>query len=192
MSSPEWTTHNADADGTIKELMGLFDTPAFARRGQDLEHSLRRIHALCRRLRDQHMEMVRVRLRQWSRVAAGPEDWRDVFAEPIDGLWKLALAEPPVWGGVFAAPKQKRSAAANLIASARRFNGKWQQMIDLINLEPTNRVIDEYNKYYVIEKECVMGSARLAQRHFTPTPRLTCQTLLREHPLLPVPELITV
>ena len=28
--------------------------------------------------------MVRVRLRQWSRVAAGPEDWSEVFAGPID------------------------------------------------------------------------------------------------------------
>ena len=63
-------------DREIKELMGLFDLPAFARRGQDLEYSLRRIHTRCREQREEFLEMVRVRLRQWSRVAAGPEDWQ--------------------------------------------------------------------------------------------------------------------
>ena len=31
------STLNADIETEVKELMGLFDLPAFARRGQDLE-----------------------------------------------------------------------------------------------------------------------------------------------------------
>jgi hypothetical protein len=50
-------------------------------------------------------------------------------------------------------------------------------------------VIEHYNRYYVLEKECVMGSARLAARFFTPIPSLTVDRLLRDHPLLPVPRL---
>ena len=50
-------------------------------------------------------------------------------------------------------------------------------------------MIDQYNRYYVLEKECVMGSARLAARHFTPVERVTKPSLLEEHPALPVPEL---
>ncbi|MGZ3316444.1 MAG: hypothetical protein ACXU95_03995, partial [Isosphaeraceae bacterium] len=67
-------------ESEIKELMGLFDVPAFARRGQDLEYSLKRIHARCLQEREESLEMVRLRLRQWSRVATGPGDWSDVFA----------------------------------------------------------------------------------------------------------------
>ena len=61
--------------------------------------------------------------------------------------------------------------------------------LERLNLEPTNTVIDQYNRYYVLEKECVMGSARLAARHFTPVPQLTTATLADDHPTLPVPEL---
>ena len=49
-------------------------------------------------------------------------------------------------------------------------------------------MIDHYNRYYVLEKECVMGSGRLAARFFTPIPLLTPAQLLQDHPLLPVPE----
>ena len=59
-----------------------------------------------------------------------------------------------------------------------------------VNLGPTNHVIDQYNKYYVFEKECVMGSARLASRHFTPVSQLSPEVLLRDYPMLPVPELL--
>ncbi len=39
-------------------------------------------------------------------------------------------------------------------------------------------MIDQYNRYYVLEKECSLGSARLAARHFTPKPPLTREALL--------------
>ena len=65
-----------------------------------------------------------------------------------------------------------------------RFNRRWAQFLERLNLEPINTVIDQYNRYYVLEKECVMGSARLAARHFQPVPRLTTSTLLdRSSPL---------
>ena len=50
-------------------------------------------------------------------------------------------------------------------------------------------MIDQYNRYYVLEKECVLGSARLALRHFTAKTRLTRAALDADYPPLPVPEL---
>ena len=176
-------------DSEIKELMGLFDVPAFARRGQDLEYVLKRTHARCLQVREESLEMVRMRLRQWSRVATGPEDWSDVFAGPIDSLWQRVQPEPPVWAVRAAPARQKRAVARDLVASIQRFNVKWRQFLESLNLEPTNRVIDQYNQYYVLEKECVMGSARLASRHFAPVPQLSREVLLRDYPMLPVPEL---
>ena len=87
---------------------------------------------------------------------------------------------------------QKRTVARDLVASVQRFNVRWRQFLGSLNLGPANEVIDQYNKYYVFEKECVMGSARLASRHFTPVPQLSPEVLLRDYPMLPVPELLAL
>jgi hypothetical protein len=174
-------------DGEIKELLGLFDLPAFARRGQDLEYALRRVHSRCRDQREEFLEMVRVRLRQWSRVAAGPGDWKEVFVEAIDSLWLLALSDPPSWADRVAPARQLRIVARDLKASVERFNDRWWQYLQSLNLGPTNGVIDQYNRYYLIEKECVVGSARLAARCFVPVALLTPDSLLGEYPTLLVP-----
>jgi hypothetical protein len=176
-------------DVEIRELIGLFDLPAFARRGQDVEFAVGRIHARCREHREELFEMVRLRLRQWARVACGPGDWKAAFSGPVGALWELAGAGEPSWGAAHPRPREQRTVARDLVASLGRFNRRWLQFLDSLNLDPANRIIDQYNKYYVLEKECVMGSARLAARHFNPLPLFSRESLLREYPLLPVPEL---
>jgi len=174
----------------IKELLGLFDTPAFVRRGQDLEYAIGRLHARCRHQRDSLLEMVRLRLRQWASVATGPDDRAGVFAAPIAALWPLSGAAHPVWALQPALSRRRRAVARDLVASVIRFNDRWATALDRLNLAPVNRMIDQYNRYYVLEKECVLGSARLAQRHFTPRVHLTCTALGEEYPPLPVPGLL--
>jgi hypothetical protein len=178
-----------NVDPEIKELLGLFDVPAFARRGQELEYTLRRMHDHCRQRREEMLEMVHLRLRQWSKVAAGPEDWAPEFTAPIDSLWILTKAAEPSWAGLSAPPRQRRAVARDLKSSIERFNERWGHFLDALNLDPANKVIDQYNQYYVLEKECVMGSARLAARYFTAIPRLSPASLRQDHPHLPVPEL---
>ncbi len=182
-------TLNADIETEVKEMMGLFDTPAFARRGQDLEITLRRLHDRCRNARGELLDMVQLRLRQWSRAVTGPDAWSNVFAASIEPLWPLAEAEPPHWAESPAPIRRQRIIAGDLIAAVLRFNRRWPRFLEQLNLEPVNTVIDQYNRYYVLEKECVMGSARLAARHFQPVPLLSTSTLLNDHPPLPVPEL---
>jgi hypothetical protein len=180
---------NSDIETEVKELMGLFDLPAFARRGQDLEATLHRMQLRCRVARGNLLEMVHLRLRQWSSAAVGNESWRGAFTSTIESLWVLADAGPPRWGFSDAPLKRRQAIARDLVATIERFNRRWHQFVDRTNLEPANFVIDQYNRYYVLEKECVMGSARLAARHFTPVARLTKAALLEQHPTLPVPEL---
>jgi hypothetical protein len=182
-------TLNADFEIEVKEMMGLFDVPAFARRGQDLEITLRLLHERCRKARVKLLDMVQLRLRHWSRAVTGPDAWSTVFARSIEPLWPLAAAEQPTWAEVPASIRGQRVIAGDLIASVLRFNRRWERILEQLNLEPANTVIDQYNRYYVLEKECVMGSARLAARHFQPVPLLTRSTLLNDHPPLPVPEL---
>jgi hypothetical protein len=183
-------TMNADIETEIKELIGLFDLPAFARRGQDLEMTVRRLHERCRSARQELLDMVRLRLRQWSHAATGPEAWSDVFSQSIEPLWPLSQAEAPRWAEAVAPNRRRLIIGRDLIASVVRFNQRWTQFLNRLNLEPANLVIDQYNRYYVLEKECAMGSARLAARHFIPVPKITRETLLHDHPTLPVPQLL--
>jgi hypothetical protein len=181
------STLSGDVEAEIKEMMGLFDAPAFARRGMELDDMLRRVDARCRLARSERLEMVRVRLRQWMRVAIGPDDWPAVFADSIESLWPLSEAEPPQWAAAPSPRHRQLKVARDLIVTVERFNRRWSEFIAAINLGAANVVIDHYNRYYVLEKECVMGSGRLAARFFTPIPPLTPERLLRDHPLLPVP-----
>jgi hypothetical protein len=182
-------TLNSDVEADVKELMGLFDLPAFARRGQDVEATVQRLHDRCERVRSQMFEMVRLRLRQWSGAAAGPESWLGVFTSTIEHLWVVTGAPPPRWSDSDAPLKRRRSIANDLIAAVDRANRRWLEALDQLNLDPTNLVIEEYNRYYLLEKECVMGSARLAARHFSPIPLLTKSMLLADHLTIPVPEI---
>lgn len=179
------------SDAGMNELLGLFDLPAFARRGQDLEYTLARIHARCRRERSAMLDMVRLRLRQWSAATVGPGSWAEVFATTIEPLWSLCRADPPVWADRPAPVRRQRAIARDLVASVTRFNHRWARFLDDLGLDHVNRLIDQYNRYYLLEKECCLGSARLAARFYTPKPRLTVETLLAEHPPLPVPELLS-
>jgi hypothetical protein len=176
-------------DPEIKELLGLFDVPAFARRGQELEYTLTRMHDHCRQRREELLEMVHLRLRQWSKAATGPDDWAPEFTAPIGFLWAQSGAVEPAWAAHPAPPRQRRAVARDLKGSIERFNERWGQFLGTLNLDPANKVIDQYNRYYVLEKECVMGSARLAARYFASIPRLSPGGLQQDHSLLPVPEL---
>ena len=118
-----------------------------------------------------------------------PEAWSGIFSAPLEPLCRLALDDEPDWALRPAPVRQQRTVARDLAASVIRFNRRWRQFVETLNVGPTNAIIDQYNQYYVIEKECVMGSARLAARHFKPVARFTPEILLRDYPLLPVPEL---
>jgi hypothetical protein len=174
-------------DPETRALLGMFDVPAFVRRGQELEHAFRRLDLLLRRQRHDMLDMVRLRLRQWAAAADGPESEITVFAESIQPLWPLTAADPPVWANRNATDRKRKTIARDLLAAVERFNRRWSARIEALNLEGINLLIDRYNRYYVLEKECVIGSARLASRYFVPRPPLERGDLFADHPLLPVP-----
>jgi hypothetical protein len=176
-------------DPEIRQLLGLFDIPAFARRGQDLEQGLERFDSRLHRRRMHYLEMVHLRLRQWAAAVEGPQACEPVFVEPIAPLWPLTGAGEPVWGTKPVPHRKRRAIGRDLVQSITRFNRRWTAAIDDCNLEPINDLIDQYNRYYVLEKECMMGSVRLAARHFVLQPRMTPEALLARYPLLPVPRL---
>jgi hypothetical protein len=176
-------------DDEVRELMGMFDVPSFARRGHALEFALARFHDRCRASRSEMLDMVRTRLGQWGRVAKDPADWRGVFAGPISDLWTLSAAEDPTWSESCHPIRRRREIARGLLASINRFNARWTRHVIELDLAPINRMIHQYNQFYLMEKECVLGSARLAARFFRPETLLSAELLLRTHPILPAPVL---
>jgi hypothetical protein len=173
----------------MKELLGLYDVPAFARRGHDLEYALDRLDARFRRERVPMLDMVRLRLKQCAAVAADHNSFADVFTDSIEHLWPLTGASEPIWTGRSAPVRKLRTAARELVASVERFNRRWTRLVEATNIEPINHMIERYNRYYVLEKECSLGSARLASRYFKPRPKVSHASLLETYPLLPVPGL---
>jgi hypothetical protein len=180
--TPELTV----TDPEMRQLLGMFEVPAFARRGQDLEFLLARLVDRLLRERARMLEMVRLRIRQWTTVAISSVDGSELFSRPIDELILLVLNVPPNWAAS-PGPKRKRIVVArDLIASVDRFNRRWNRFLQELNLEPFNARIDDYNRYYLLEKECAFGSAKVAARGFQEMSRLTVEGLLEDHPLLPV------
>ncbi len=183
----ELTEMPGTTDPELRRLLGLFDTPAFTRRGQELDETLERLHARCRRERERLGEMVAVRLRQWARLATGPRDGMDLFWESPEALGN-ALGQPPLpWAVVAGSTRRRRGAARDLSASVVRFNRRWTQFLLDFDLRSVNQTIDQYNRYYLIEKECALGSARLAALHFRTIPAVSADSLAIAYPPLPDP-----
>ncbi len=188
MDESDEGTPLGSVEAEIKELLGLFDVPAFARRGQDLEYGLARLRSRAARTRLDMLDMVRLRLKQWAAAASGPGDALRVFREPIDRLWPLSGAPEPRWAVRADPPRRLRSIGRDLVASVERFNRRWSKYLDEIDLSALNRQVDHYNRYYLLEKECVLGSARLAARHFEPKTYPSVEEIRAELPVLPVPQ----
>jgi hypothetical protein len=173
-------------DRESRELLGMFDTPSFARRGADVEYALKRFHERLGRERDGMLDMVRTRLRQWA-AASEPGTESRFFQDSILALWPLAGAPEPVWNTAPASDRRLRSIARDLVASVERFNRRWSAFLDKIDTDALNQRIDQFNRNYLLEKECVLGSSRLASRFFQPLPRIDRPWLDAHYPPLTVP-----
>ena len=58
-------------------------------------------------------------------------------------------------------------------AAMRRFNLAWAKFLQSLDLSAINNLRAGYNRYYVLEKECALHSAKLAEVGFRPLPPLT-------------------
>ncbi len=189
MDEAEGETPLIPTDPEVRELLGLFEVPAFARRGHDLEYALKRLRERLQRERLSMLDMVRLRLKQWSTVATGPHDFAP-FRFPVEHYFRELNEELPNWARSPASPRARRTIAQDLIASVERFNRRWTKSLRDLNLGAVNSQIERYNRYYLLEKECSLGSSRLAARFFVPQDRLSVESLLREFPLLPTASLV--
>ncbi len=181
----------ASGDPALNQLLGLFDVPAFARRGAELDYYLERIDQRFAARRVEELRFVRIALDEWAAVATGPEDGLEVFATPLTPHWDHAGLELPThWASRPSRRGRRRRVARRLAEAADRFNGRWTRIVSTFDLGPVNYRIDQYNKYYLLEKECLLGSPRLAARAFQPREPLGHDELLERFPTIPALRLI--
>jgi hypothetical protein len=76
-----------------------------------------------------------------------------------------------------------------LIPSLERFNQRWRKFLPTVDLTAVNRLREDYNRYYLLEKECAVRSSVVARRGYSPLQPVTVDDLADVLPLLPVPQL---
>lgn len=168
-------------DPQFQQVVAQFGGPAFLRRAQRAENALADLLQRLRRQRQEWLDMVRLRLGQlhalagaWQRLA------KFVNADSLTALQRLYDELNPQ----LRVPIQPttddnaiRAALADLRESLDRFNHRWRELLATTDLSEVNRRRDEYNRWYVFEKECFVGSARIARQGFRPLEMVTVEDL---------------
>jgi hypothetical protein len=179
----------------FQHMMAQYDTPAFARRALRIQEVLHRLLARCRQQRAKWFVDGRLVMEELAAQLSGWDVLRQFLAEPEQGdlfphLQELLSARAPFRSRT-ASNRRVRWALKEMIDWLQRFNQRWQTFLRKQDLGPLNELRDGYNRYYVLEKECAMRSARLARHGFEPMAPYTMQDLLTHFPLLPIPQAIS-
>lgn len=184
-----------DESGEVfKRFLSQYDAPAYIRRARGVQAAFEQLLEHCRRRRAEWLEIVRLRIGMLHALAGNWENLRPFLAdeEQLDILrYHLAALAAPLRAPHEATDSARalRRALQELHESLERFNQRWQTFLAGVDLAAVNELREGYNRYYVLEKECAVRSARIARQGFTPLPPLTTEELAAHFPLLPVPRL---
>lgn len=178
----------------FKRFLSQYDAPAYIRRARGVEAAFERLLEHCRRRRAEWLEFVRLRIGMLHALAGNWINLQPFLTddEQLDILrYHLAALASPLRAPLEATTSARalRRALRDLQESLERFNERWQVFLPGVDLTAVNELREGYNRYYVLEKECAVRSARIARQGFRPLPPLTTEVLAAHFPLLPVPRL---
>jgi predicted kinase len=181
-----------EASETFKQFLTQYDAPAYIRRARRVAAALEEIRRQCRRQRDEWLKMVRIQLGllhalagEWSNLREMVQDEAqlDILRDLHDQLSPRLRATIEATDSV----RTLRRALQELCESLERFNERWRVFLPRVELIALNQLRDDYNRYYVLEKECAVRSARVARQGFLRLEPFAIDDLSAEFPLLPVP-----
>lgn len=178
--------------GVFQQFLAQHGGPAFLRRAQRTEQAYQALLGRCRAQRAKLLELVRTRL---GLLNARAGTWDALLPFVCDESQVALLRQleqelaPQLKAQVTAtsSPDDLRQALEELNASISRFNRRWLEYLAEVDLAEVNALRDGYNRYYVLEKECAVGSLRIARQGFRRLDPVTRDTLLELFPLLPLP-----
>lgn len=183
-----------DDSRMFSRLLTQFDAPAYIRRARAVQAALDQLLDRCRRQRAEWLKMVRLRVGMLHALSCDWDALRPLLAddEQLDILrYQLAALAAPLRAPIepTTSARSLRRALRELNESLEQFNAHWRKYLANVNLASVNELRDGYNRYYVLEKECAVRSARVARQGFVRLEPLTIEELSAEFPLLPVPRL---
>ena len=183
---------STDWDDLTQRLIGLFDQPAYMRRALRVEDAIRGLEQRLFKQREQQLEFVRRPLRIWralsQRDPAIAERLNENNRQVLDTLLTTVLTDNRPLAGSLWLPRP-RKVLTEIHHAVERFNERWGQLLDVVDVSPINQRIDEYNEHYLLEKECAFRSPRAAARGFQPLAHVDRHWLKSLHPPLPNIEL---
>ncbi len=182
-------------EGMFQQVLSSHGGPAYIRRARGVELALTALQDHCRRQREEWLKMPSMRLGILAKLAG---DWQVLQSLLVDQQQLLQLQQlheelaPEVRGEHPATGSRRklRNALRQCTESFTRFNKRWETFLEEVDLSFLNELREGYNRFYVLEKECVVRSARLARHGFEPLEPLQREELLELFPLLPVLELV--
>lgn len=183
-----------DEHHLLKTFEAQYDAPAYVRRARAMEDAWEQLLHRCRRRRDEWLFMVRVRLGLLRGLAGGWEALLPLLADEDEVAVLCRLEEElrprlrsPV--EVTSSAQVLRRALRELNESLERFNGRWREFLPEVDLTRVNELREGYNRYYLLEKECAVRSARVARQGFRKLAPATTADVEAALPPLPVPRL---
>jgi hypothetical protein len=177
----------------FNQVLSQYGAPAYIRRARQVEEAFDQLVNGCARQRREWLKIARSRL---SAVCSMTDD-KDALLPLLENASQLLTIEhlcsqldvtltrregrPPA--------RSLRRQLQELTMSIVRFNQRWLTYLEGLDLTGVNQLRDGYNRYYLLEKECAIRSARLARQYYRQLEPVTRDQLLAFFPLLPVPEL---
>jgi hypothetical protein len=183
-----------DDRDSVKRFLAHYDVPAYVRRARQLEEVFEDLLTRCRQQREELLGMVRVRMGELQALAGDWDVLRPWLKEEsqvsiLRELHTLLRPRPGFSPRRNASSRARRRALQELCVSLEHFNHRWQAFLQAVDRTGVNALRDGYNRYYLLEKECALRSARLARQGFHRLPPLTVEELAALLPPLPVPQL---
>jgi hypothetical protein len=180
---------------SLDRLLGLYDAPAFVRRGLRLAQAIDQVYERCTLRRQEWLRGAAIHLRTLRRAIPDWMELRHHWGSDQEFQTFLALLPsliptPPPLPPRPLSQRQRYQVLCQLTQSLQRFNRRWQAFVRELDLSEVNRQIADYNRYYLLEKECAVRSARIAQRGFRPAQAITHDEIFLRFPLLPIPRLL--
>jgi hypothetical protein len=176
----------------FQQVVGQYGGPAFARRGREVQLAFDALVEACRQKREEWLAFVRIPLGTLFALAGSasrleaildnPQQLETLEALRHDLQPRLRLAPAPTADG-----RMVRRVLAELRGAIERFNSRWQVFIGGLDLQNANELRARYNRFYLLEKECALGSSRLARQGFLRLDPLGPEDFLKIMPLLQVP-----
>jgi hypothetical protein len=183
----------ADEDRKIfQQFLGGQGGPAFIRRAREVQFAFDALLEACRRQREEWLPFVRLSLGMLFELA-GSAEALEAFLDNTQRLQRLEALRQDLQPRLRLPPaptssgRVLRRALAELQGAIERFNSRWQVFIAGLDLRNANRLRDRYNQFYVLEKECALGSSRVARQNFQRLSPLEPEDFLKILPLLAMP-----